>query len=128
MKYRLLIKLYLGSLTSFLMVPFNLAHAIILPEKVILPIIKKEEQHVWHLFVIRCNERDKLQKHLLENQIQTLIHYPIPPHKQKAYDSWNNMSFPITEKIHNEVLSLPISQIMNEEEVHKVIDAVNNFN
>jgi dTDP-4-amino-4,6-dideoxygalactose transaminase len=84
-------------------------------------------EHVWHLFVIRTQNRDELQKYLTENGIQTLIHYPIPPHKQDAYKEWNNQSFPISEKIHEEVLSLPISPVMTEEEVEKVIEIVNRF-
>lgn len=93
---------------------------------VILPEFPKDEkEHVWHLFVIRTQEREKLQNFCIENRIQTLIHYPIPPHKQGAYKEMNNLSFPVTEKIHNEVLSLPISPVMNDEEVGKVIDCVN---
>ena len=83
--------------------------------------------HVWHLFIIRCPQRDKLQKYLAENGIQTLIHYPIPPHKQKAYKEWNERSFPITELIHAEVLSLPISPVMREDEVKNIVDVVNNY-
>ena len=82
---------------------------------------------MWHLFVVRCADRDALQQHLLDNNIQTLIHYPIPPHKQQAYKQLNNISLPITEKIHNEVLSLPISPVMTDEEVEKVAQAVNSF-
>ena len=89
---------------------------------------KKLNEHVWHLFVVRCNKRDELQNHLLENEIQTIIHYPVPPHKQKAYSEFNNLSLPITEKIHDEVLSLPISPVMNLIEVKKVIKSVNSFN
>src|SRR5690606_33615624 len=66
------------------------------------------EQHVWHLFVIRTEHREALQKYLLEHGVQTLIHYPIPPHKQQAYKEWNDMSYPISEQIHDEVLSLPM--------------------
>jgi len=84
-------------------------------------------EHVWHLFVIRTENRDELQKYLTENGIQTLIHYPIPPHKQEAYKEWNDQSFPISEKIHEEVLSLPVSPVMTEEEVEKVIEIVNRF-
>ncbi|WP_312510936.1 DegT/DnrJ/EryC1/StrS family aminotransferase [Chryseobacterium culicis] len=84
-------------------------------------------EHVWHLFVIRTENRDALQKYLTENGIQTLIHYPIPPHQQQAYKEWNELSFPISEKIHEEVLSLPISPVMTEEEVEKVIAIVNRF-
>ena len=83
--------------------------------------------HVWHLFVIRSKERDRLQKHMDNNRIQTLIHYPVPPHKQKAYKSWNNLSFPITEQIHSEVLSLPISPVMTNDEVEQVVSAINTF-
>jgi len=81
--------------------------------------------HVWHLFVICYPNRDKLQQYLYEHQVQTLIHYPIPPHKQKAYKEWNNLSLPITEKIHNEVLSLSMSPIMNREEVEVVVQRIN---
>jgi len=84
--------------------------------------------HVWHLFVIRHTQRDKLQKYLAENGIQTLIHYPIPPHKQKAYKEWNNLSLPVTEQIHKEVLSIPISQLMNDREVKLIVKSINSFN
>lgn len=93
---------------------------IILPE---LPSDKNE--HVWHLFVIRCQEREKLQNYLTENDIQTLIHYPIPLHKQEAYKEWNTLYYPITEKIHDEVLSLPISPVMSNEEMERIIDIIN---
>ncbi|SMO49961.1 dTDP-4-amino-4,6-dideoxygalactose transaminase [Saccharicrinis carchari] len=83
--------------------------------------------HVWHLFVIRHPERDRLQQYMTENGIQTLIHYPIPPHKQKAYREWNAHSYPVSEKIHRHVLSLPISQVMSMEEVKKVVDVINGF-
>lgn len=83
--------------------------------------------HVWHLFVIRNNRRNELQKHLAENGIQTLIHYPIPPHKQLAYKDWNKLHFTITEKIHNEILSLPISPVISDEEIKKVSVALNRF-
>jgi dTDP-4-amino-4,6-dideoxygalactose transaminase len=84
--------------------------------------------HVWHLFVIRHSERDKLQKYLTNNGIQTLIHYPIPPHKQLAYRELNSLSLPVTEKIHSEVLSLPISQVMPMNEVQGVMEVINHFN
>ncbi len=90
-------------------------------------LIPNSMSNVWHLFVIRHSQRDKLQQYLTEHEIQTLIHYPIPPHKQKAYKEWNNLSFPITEKIHNEVLSLPISPIMKTEECDFVIEVLNGF-
>lgn len=96
-------------------------------EKIVLPKLYKEESHVWHLFVIRTKDRDKLQEYLKIKGIQTLIHYPIPPHKQNAYKEWNNLSFPITEKIHKEVLSLPISPAMNKEEAFYIVQILNEF-
>lgn len=85
------------------------------------------KEHVWHLFVIRTENRDVLQEYLTENGIQTVIHYPIPPHKQKAYAEWNEMTYPISEKIHNEVLSLPISPVMSQDEITKIIEIINKF-
>jgi len=83
--------------------------------------------HVWHLFVIRHLQRDQLQKYLIENGIQTLIHYPIPPHKQLAYKEWNNLRFKVTEQISDEVLSLPISPVLENSEVEYVVDTLNKF-
>jgi len=101
---------------------------------IILPIqnsklsIKNYQNHVWHLFVIRTNKRDELQKYLLDNGIQTLIHYPLPPHKQNAYAEWNNDSYPISEQIHEEVLSLPISGVQSLEDTVKIVRVINDFN
>lgn len=96
--------------------------------KIIMPILPKSaENHVWHLFVIRTKERQALQDYLTENGIQTLIHYPIPPHKQEAYKEMNDFSLPITEMIHEEVLSLPISPVMTDKEVNVVIDVINKY-
>jgi dTDP-4-amino-4,6-dideoxygalactose transaminase len=83
--------------------------------------------HVWHLFVIRHPRRNDLQKYLNERGIQTMIHYPIPPHKQKAYSEWNAIELPLTEKIHDEVLSLPISPMMTKTEVEFIVDQLNRF-
>lgn len=83
--------------------------------------------HVWHLYIIRTRQRDKLQQYLTENGIQTLIHYPIPPHKQLAYKEWNELSYPITEQIHNEVLSLPLSPVITDMEVCRVVEMINQF-
>lgn len=100
---------------------------IINPE-IILPQHKIEENsHVYHLFVVRTENRDHLQKYLEENGIQTLIHYPIPPHHQVAYAHLKELQLPITEKIHNEVLSLPISPVMNDNEVTKIIETLNSY-
>lgn len=101
---------------------------IILP-KINNPELGRNSEHscVWHLFVIRNNQRNKLQKFLTENGIQTLIHYPIPPHRQTAYSNWNKLIFPITEQIHSEVLSLPISSVMINEEINTVIRIINQY-
>ena len=99
-------------------------------DKITLPtvsLIGTKQSHVFHLFVIRTRNRDELQKYLLDNGIETMIHYPIPPHSQKAFSAWNNLSFPITEKIHNEVLSLPISPVLTKEEVDFVVSILNQY-
>jgi len=96
-------------------------------DKLILPTVRIEDNHVWHLFIIRTNKRNELQKYLLDNGIQTLIHYPLPPHKQKAYTEWNNDSYPISEQIHDEVLSLPISGVQSLEDTKKIVQIINNF-
>ena len=84
-------------------------------------------QHVWHLFVIRTKYREKLQQYLAENGVQTLIHYPIPPHKQQAYQEWNGLSFPVSEQIHAEVLSLPIGPTLSMDEAKQVVQLCNGF-
>lgn len=92
-----------------------------------LPSTYDEKAHIWHVFVVRVKDREGFQKYLADNEIQTLIHYPTPPHKQGAYTEWNSLSFPITEDIHKEVVSLPISPIMTDEEVKKVVKTVNEY-
>jgi dTDP-4-amino-4,6-dideoxygalactose transaminase len=94
---------------------------------IILPQVSDEMQHVWHIFPIRCFQRDQLQKYLTEDGIQTLIHYPIPPHKQEAFKEWNHLQFPITEQIHREELSLPMSPVMNDGEIERVVEILNNY-
>ena len=86
--------------------------------------VRNDPSHVWHLFIIGVDQRDQLQKYLTENNIQTLIHYPIPPHKQGAYKEWNHLSFPLTEKIHREVLSLPIGLFLKSQKIDIVIEAL----
>lgn len=85
------------------------------------------KSHVWHLFVIRYPNRDRLRDYLEEKGIQTIIHYPIPPHQQEAYSDWGDKSLPITESIHEEVLSLPMGPHLTETEVNEVIDVVNHY-
>lgn len=99
-------------------------------DKITLPTLSlrgTKQSHVFHLFVIRTENREELQQYLLENGIQTMIHYPIPPHQQKAFKEWNQLSFPITEKIHKEVLSLPISPVLTDDEVSFVISILNQY-
>ncbi len=90
-----------------------------------LPKILNWDANVFHLFPIMTEKRDELQNYLTKNGVQTLIHYPIPPHKQNCYSDWNHLSFPITEKIHSEVLSLPISAVIDEDEIEKIVKIIN---
>lgn len=95
---------------------------------IILPQWPKDEKaHVWHLFVIRTKDRTRLQQYLAWNDIQTLIHYPTPPHKQEAYREYNHLTLAVTEQIHEEVLSLPISPVLTDEEVKQIIDVLNSY-
>ena len=94
---------------------------------IILPEVLNAEGHVWHLFVIRTDSRGKLQAYLAENDVQTLIHYPIPPHKQKAYKEFNTLSFPKTEQIHSDILSIPMGPILAKQEVIKIVKILNEF-
>lgn len=98
-------------------------------DKITLPSLENNKSlaHTWHLFVIRTKERDKLQEYLIDNKIQSLIHYPIPPHKQLAYKEWNKFSLPISEKIHSEILSLPISPVLTQEQQLQVVKVINAF-
>ena len=88
---------------------------------------EENQEHVWHLFVIRHAKRDQLQDYLTKNGVQTLIHYPIPPNKQLAYQEMNHLDYPITNAIHETVLSLPLSPVMTVDDVQEVIDLLNNF-
>jgi len=95
--------------------------------KIILPYVKETNSHVWHLFVIRTDNRDYLQEFLLQNGIQSVVHYPIPPHLQEAYSEWRNEVYPISELIHKEVLSLPMSPVLTKEEIDKIINVINSY-
>jgi dTDP-4-amino-4,6-dideoxygalactose transaminase len=100
-------------------------------DKITLPFWDLSNNHVFHLFVIRTQNRTQFQEYLQQNGIQTVIHYPVPPHNQKALSpetsGWNHLSFPITEKIHDEVLSLPISPVLTDDEVGFVVKIVNQW-
>ena len=96
--------------------------------QIILPQITDELAHVWHLFVVRCEQREALQQYLTAQGIQTLIHYPIPPHKQQAYSEFKSLDLPITELIHQQVLSIPLDPTMSDEIINQVITVLNGFN
>ncbi len=95
--------------------------------KITLPKIADWNQHVFHIFPVLCEQRDELQKYLEAKGIGTNIHYPIPPHKQECYKEWNGLSLPVTEKIHAQELSLPMSPCLTDEQVQLVIDCINRF-
>lgn len=95
--------------------------------KIVLPKLKNEESHVWHIFPVMTENRETLQKYLSDNDIQTMVHYPIPPHKQQAYKEFKNLSLPVTEKIHKEILSIPISPVMEQVEVEKIVEVLNKY-
>jgi dTDP-4-amino-4,6-dideoxygalactose transaminase len=107
----------------------NIKHPnIILPiQNLVNATLNKGLSHIWHLFVIRTQNRERLKQYMTENGIQTLIHYPIPPHKQTCYQELNHLSFPVTETIHNQVLSLPMSPVMSEFEIKYLVDTLNKW-
>ncbi|WP_063660037.1 DegT/DnrJ/EryC1/StrS family aminotransferase [Aliivibrio fischeri] len=94
---------------------------------VCLPKVVEAERHVWHLFVLRVEQRKKFVDYLDSHGIQTLVHYPIPPHKQKAYSEMSHHHYPISEKLHNQVVSLPISQVLDRESVEYIINIINGW-
>lgn len=97
------------------------------PEIILPKIPAQPGQHVWHVFVVRTKHRESLQTYLLDNGIQTMIHYPIPPHLQEAYNEWKNDHYPISEQIHKEILSLPISPVQSQEDTQNIINVINQY-
>jgi dTDP-4-amino-4,6-dideoxygalactose transaminase len=95
--------------------------------KITLPVVDDWDGIVFHIFPVRTVQRDDFQKYLADNGVQTIIHYPIPPHKQKCYKEWNRLSFPVTEQIHNEELSLPMSPTLIHEQIQYIIDKINQW-
>ena len=95
--------------------------------KIILPKVTLQSSHVWHLFVIRTTDRESFQQYLTINGIQTVIHYPIPPHKQEAYKELISLQLPVSERIHQEVISLPLSQVMTKEDIDFIIKNINDY-
>lgn len=97
-------------------------------QHIMLPSTKEEpESHVWHVFVVQVNDREHFMQYMTDHEIQTIIHYPIPPHKQEAYIEWKEHSYPISEEIHERIVSLPISPVMPEEHVKKVVEVINGY-
>ncbi len=99
----------------------------ILNEKIKLPIVPKDQKPAWHLFVVLVENRKKFQDYLLENRIQSMVHYPIPPHKQQAYKEWNKLNFKITEKIHRQVVSIPLYPELSKADQSKIIKTLNSY-
>lgn len=96
-------------------------------ENITLPYLNNTDSHAWHLFVIRSKNRDKLKEYLAKNGIQTMIHYPIPPHKQSAFEEWSDLCFPVSEQLHNEVLSIPISPVLDKFSTEIIVESINKF-
>lgn len=94
---------------------------------IVLPKRIADENNVYHQFPIFCERRDELQAYMMANGVQTLIHYPIPPHKQECYKVWNSRNYPITEKIHAQELSIPMNQVISEKEAYEVVRVINSF-
>ena len=96
-------------------------------ERIVLPKNYYPERNNWHVFVIRTQERERLQQYLIKNDVETTIHYPIPPHKQKAYTKWHGINLPITELIHKEIISIPISPVMSAAETKRLVQIINQY-
>lgn len=92
-----------------------------------LPVVGSRETHVWHLFVVHSAKRDELQKYLTDQGVQTLIHYPVPPHQQQAYQTWQHEQYPLTESIHKTVLSLPMGPTLSPQACNQVVMACNDW-
>ena len=95
--------------------------------KIELPVYDGTRNHVFHLFVLRVSNRDEFISYLERHNIGYLIHYPIPPHQQNALSSYKDLSLPITERIHNSVISIPMSSVLSDEQIKFIINALNNY-
>ncbi|WP_322906589.1 DegT/DnrJ/EryC1/StrS family aminotransferase [Paenibacillus campi] len=97
-------------------------------EHVTLPRVEAQaESHVWHLFVVLVQDREHFMQYMKDNGVQVIIHYPIPPHKQAAYSEWREHNYPISEQIHNHIVSIPISPVMLQAEVVQVVETINKY-
>ena len=99
----------------------------IINDQIMKPIETRNGKHVYHQYAIQTQQRDKLIKHLENNKIQTLIHYPVPVHLQKAYKQYSNVSLPVTEKVAQNILSIPIHPWLTKQEITTIIGALNSF-
>tara|TARA_Y100000588_G_C14281064_1_gene937187 strand:- start:12409 stop:13506 length:1098 start_codon:yes stop_codon:yes gene_type:complete len=105
-------KFYLGKITN---------------KKITLPKVEEEISHVWHLFVISIDTRAEFIEYLIKNDIQCMVHYPTPPHKQDSYVEYSGLYLPVTEEIHDKVLSLPISAVMDKSDLEKIVSVINSY-
>ena len=96
--------------------------------QLVLPNNVKEERHVWHLFVLRTKNRPNFRDYMTSCGIETLVHYPIPPHKQKAYIEMNSYKFPITENIHKTIVSIPLNLFLSDQNIEVIVDSCNSYN
>lgn len=94
---------------------------------IILPQVEHESGHVWHVFAVRTNNRNKFQSFLSDQGIGTVVHYPVPPAKQLAYKELHHLEQPITELIHREIISLPMSQVISSDQIQYVVDVINKY-
>ena len=94
--------------------------------RLVLPSVL-DETNTFHIFPVRCENRNELKEYLYKKGIETVIHYPIPPHKQEAYKEFNSLYLPITEKIHEEILSIPCHTGLKDDEIDKIVEALNDF-
>jgi len=97
-------------------------------EEITLPYVLENSEPVWHLFVIRHKKRNELKAFLFDKGIATLIHYPIPPHKQKAFKEWNHLTYEISESVHNEILSIPLALHLSSDDLKYIVNSINEFN
>ncbi len=96
-------------------------------ERISLPSFSSDKSHVWHLFVVKTKKRDHFSQYLKKRGIETLIHYPIPPHKQKAYKIFNKLRYPITESLSKSIISIPLDTTLTENEINYIIDVINKY-
>ncbi|MBO5603267.1 MAG: DegT/DnrJ/EryC1/StrS family aminotransferase [Prevotella sp.] len=92
-----------------------------------LPSEEYAKNSVHHIFPVLCEQRDRLQEYLCEHGVETIIHYPIPPHQQPCYATWNTLKLPVTEQIHQQELSIPLHPLLTEEEIIYIIDLLNSL-